>query len=430
MAYVVARSGLVRANAFHAGLYTRSFGVTVGGTSRPEEVKANGFQINQELGGPSSATVIIEGFTPTELQEIKIYESLPNEVLFAGHIMDIDVMADQELLMFKCECVDYTWLLDRFARVSRLYTNQGIGTIVADILANDTDGGFKVGSIPDTLGTVTMSFEYELVSTAFNRLARAATGDVYWNINPEDKAISFFETITDGNSISLANATDVMGLHYRSSARQVRTRTIVIGKSTQTTALVESGATSVPVEETKEFNATGGKASCLGCLFDYTGIDVGSGPGNLTGVTGITDDIGSGEPIAVAAQADDATAQSALATTLGGGLSGVVTHFIADDQLTEAECINRATADLASYKDPSKELSYQDIRPVANTFLKAGKAITATVTSPLTVNGSFLIRQVGIELTGPNNTRRTVAAGSIPRRRLTDVLEKRREAVN
>jgi hypothetical protein len=88
----------------------------------------------------------------------------------------------------------------------------------------------------------------------------------------------------------------------------------------------------------------------------------------------------------------DAGATAALATRLGGGLSGQATNYFADGRLSVPEATNRATTDLAIFDVPLEEvtLPYKS----AQRWLRVGQTVTVAITQPFTLSGSFLIQTV------------------------------------
>ena len=95
--------------------------------------------------------------------------------------------------------------------------------------------------------------------------------------------------------------------------------------------------------------------------------------------------------MAYANQRDDTTAQSLLATRLGGGLSGVLVHRETSQPIQSvAEAEDIAAADLGVFKHPIEGLTYRIVNP----HYRPGLTVTASVTTPFAITGTFRIQQV------------------------------------
>lgn len=302
--------------------------------------------------------------------------------------------------------------------------------LIAGADQSDYNGTVTVASVSLTDRKVfTFAVSGSPTTPATGTITYAPTGEVSWRIDPFNKRVSFFDGYLDGNPVTVADGTDVMGLFCDEVSDQVRNRVIATGVGSALTAPATVGDTTIAVADTSIFDPDGGQASPEGGgeLVTYTGISTGSGPGTVTGVTGLTETVPQGARLRVAAQDDDTVEQAALATTLGGGLSGVVEHQIDDSVWSASEVVRRAAAQLSAFATPGRKTSYTDIRSVLNTFLQPGKIITITITSPASVSATYRIREVAITMRGPNHTRREQQASSMPVRTVTDVVEKRKE---
>ena len=133
------------------------------------------------------------------------------------------------------------------------------------------------------------------------------------------------------------------------------------------------------------------KVRVQGMLLSYTGTDARSGSGSLTGCTGIVRDIPQGARVAYAHQRDDTTAQSTLATRLGGGLSGVLVHRETSHPIQSvAEAEDITAADLGVFKHPLEGLTYRIVNP----HYRPGLTVAASITRPFAITGTFRIQQV------------------------------------
>ena len=113
------------------------------------------------------------------------------------------------------------------------------------------------------------------MSAAIDRLAEAA--NAFWFIDPE-RCLYFFDTLPDGNALTVVNSSSVRVVDYDEDLTHVRNRTTVIGAASQTSALVSAGATTIPVEDTSLYAAVTGQVRAATLVVTYTGKSVGSGP--------------------------------------------------------------------------------------------------------------------------------------------------------
>jgi hypothetical protein len=433
MAHYHARSGATRSDALVSGLYTRGVVLTIGGSTRTSQITKSDsgtpqFSIRMGLDDQrGEARIWTRRFLPTLYHDVILRNGGANGViLFRGRVLGLDSTAAHQSLAARHEmsCVGDHWLMDRFARVTARYRQQGANTIVAHILANFTNGGFATGSIPSSLGNIeTIDFSDEFVSKAITRVARALDPVAVWRLDAERRVSMTATTFPDGNALTLASSTKgYWNFRIGEDGDQTRTRVFYEGEGSFASEAVGASTGTIPVEETRFFLSAGGVVRVNQNTVTYTGVSASSGPGNLTGCSGIVFDIGAGEPVNVLVQSDDSAAQTAVATALGGGLSGVIVAVQQDGRLSAAECDTRGTADLLNSGTPPKSVGYA----TANEFTRVGKMVAVNVTAPRTVNSSFRIQSVTITPRGKFTTTEvnfeyTVQAGPF-RRSLPDVL--------
>jgi len=395
-----ARSNVCRAGVTYAGLANRTFGLTIGGSNRLQDSRAAvGFSLTKPLDGSSSTLTLTAGGTkPAEGADIVL--TLGGELLFGGTVQRVRSIQEQggTLMSWNLAATDWWWLLNRYARVTGRFVG-GINTVVAKLLATYTDGGFLPGYLPQSLGDIDVTFDGERVGDAIKRIAKAANGGAgaFVRITPY-KRIDIATSFPDGISLSLVNATDYHQVTVESILDQVRTRVQARGVGTQTTVVSAPSSTTLSVEEVGIFPASGSAwVPSMGAIA-YTGRSATSGPGALTGVTGITADIPQGSAVQVFAQADDSSAQTALASTLGGGRSGVAVEQVANDAWTYTESAAQASARLALLKTPQSVLNVMAVAvPAAKVFQhEVGAIVAANVTSPQTISGDYRIQRVVI----------------------------------
>lgn len=396
MAYYHARANVCRVGVTYAGLVNRPLTFTVGGINRRADLLEQGFSVAWSLdGGSSTATFSVIGDEPLEFADVVLAQG--GELWWGGTVLSLQravyTLQDNATVITNVQAVDWTWLMDRYARVSGVFGGS-INTIVARLLADYTDGGFSAGWVPASLGAIdALQFDGDTVSEALARIAKAANNGAgaYVRIRPDKRVDLFASLDIEGNALEIETGADAWDWRWSESAASVRTRAIYLGASSPTTAAAAPGATTVAVAECAPF-ATGGAASAAaqGRLFTYTGTSVAVGPGSLTGCSAIVTHIPQGVDVSVAEQADDTAAQADMATLLGGGRSGVAVAWFREAGRSRAELAERAAADVALFSRPIEAIDYTT--RMAET--KIGKVVTVNIVSPFAIDRTFLIQRV------------------------------------
>jgi hypothetical protein len=395
MAYLQARAGIARSGVTYAGWTPPSVKCTINGTDRTSVVLRENWKLTMRAdGAPATFEFQTKTITPVLGQDVRVYFATPNDYLFAGTLLQrqSEPQADTStLLKWQCTAVDYQWLLNRYDQVLRKYVNRGVGTIAADLLASYTNGGFRVGYCPSSLGNLDMTFRFDTVWGALQRLAKAV--DAFLELTPE-RIVNIYQTYPEAALATVTQATVLQksGL-FADDLTQVRTRTIFEGIASQATAAVNAGASTIPVADLSPFSASGGTVRHDVSLITYSGIDTASRA--LTGCSGILDDIAVNDEIAVIATDVDASATTALATTLGGGLSGQATHYLKDGRLSLAEATARAAADTSRLGGALQDTSFTYKTP--QRYVRAGRSVTLNITAPLTLSGTGTLQVVTLE---------------------------------
>jgi hypothetical protein len=184
-----------------------------------------------------------------------------------------------------------------------------------------------------------------------------------------------------------------------------------------------AGSTSVQVEDLSQFPSAGWASAPGDQIFSYTGRSASTGAGTLTGIpasgagsltaavragtvkavphltgcTGIAYALVNGDPVNIVVIVNDAAAQTALATRVGG--DGIHEMFISDGRWSITEATARANAELSLRKDPLVTVSFTSRDP----SMQSGRDVTLTITSPA-ISGTFKIQRVTITelgLSGP-----------------------------
>jgi hypothetical protein len=390
------------AGVTYSGWTWPSWTIRVNGTLRTTQIERNGFVITERLdNAPATCTFTTKpGFEPTLGHDIKVTYATPDEWVFAGTILQREALpyrTENGAVRWRCLAVGYPWLMDRYDRPRRRYTNRGVGTIVADILYNYTDGGFRVGYCPQSLGNIDMEFSGEdTVSQALQRIATAA--DCFWDVRPDTggngyAVINLYETYPESALATLTESDIVLpSASYVEDLTQVRTTSVFRGYGSVALAAAVPGDTDLNVEETAYYNASGGTVISGANEVTYTGLSATGGPGALTGCSGILYEIAVGDDVDILIEETDASATTALATVLGGGLSGQAKHVGVDRRLSETEATGRATADLSVFSTALKDLTFQYVTPPRH--LKIGRSLTVSITDPYAISGTFLIREI------------------------------------
>ena len=361
--------------------------------------------------------------------------------LFAGHILTVGIAVDRVAHEpeYTVEATDYRWLLDRYSLVSKAYYNKGVNTIVADLLANFSDpaSGFKPGYLDSSLGTVSfISFTNATITQCLQRLAETVDGGAFWHVDERKQVHIYAEPDDEANTITVADNGTWRHLRRTQDLTRAVNRVVFEGGGSETTAAVGPADTEIPVAETGWYDPSGGDVQAPTETITYTGISIGSGAGNLEGVT-ITEDIPQGTSLWNRTQADDTAAQAALAADLGGGQSGISAHKAQDHRLGYERTEGQAEALLDALKTPNTDITY-DIVPEATTpedqltYLRPGRLMTASVTLPVCIDGSFRVRQVTLTpwtrtTAGELVFMRSVVA-SLNRRSITRLLSQVAEA--
>lgn len=394
--------GFTLGSSSYVGDLTEGFSAYIGGSSR--KVDQETLHITHRLSAPSTAELYVRGFTPAEFSDVQLYNGGTGGYrLFGGTAIQVEYDAVRlgDDPWHRVSCQDYTWLINRYQRVNARYSDIGINTCLRQILAAYTDGGFTVGYCPASLGDLwDVRFSDASVTDAIEELARTAGG--FWDVDADKRVHIFIDPDhLSTDSISLTNSSKNFARPtVTKDGSDVATRVYVLGASSATTAETTPAAVLLPVEDVTLFRgatAVAGTVLCNEMVLTYTGVSTTTGPGNLTGVSGITAHIPQGSEVQVRVMAEDASAQSDLATLLGGGLSGIAELTLtADADIDLATQI--AAAELDKRKAVFKGMTYSAQDQVHTGASKAvkGQNVSVNITAPTTVSGTFRIQEVQI----------------------------------
>lgn len=430
-----ARSGVAHSGNFRSGNFTSSFHLTAAGVDRAARFLKDGFTITQSLdGSPDTLTSVVraKGFTLSEGQEIKVFNGgidvgVP---LFAGTLMRPGWNQKKlgSAMRYEIEAVDWTWNFNRYTTITGIFKSMGRNTLVHKLVRQYTDpaDGFYVAYAPSSLGDVDqMECTTETPLGLLDRIAKSVENGYY--LIDYAKGVHVFSDTNafEGNTHVISDSdTGWRDLGYDPDLSQVRNPIVFKGGGSETTARVSAGATSIPVLECGWYKAAGGEVISANSRMAYTGRSSVSGPGSLTGVTGILYDIPEGEVIRVLYEASDATAQTALAALLGGGRSGKSIATMEDERLDADGIEDAALAELDYSKSPVVEITY---KTDSDLYVRPGKLVSTSLTTPISISGDFRVQEVAVTVRGKVSSSRLHFDRSVTaartRRKLVDILK-------
>lgn len=384
--------------------YVYVFSILVGGVNRTSTMLTEGSSISLALGQPGSATIRVKGgsWTPACGQPFAITLDGSAAVNhFVGTINAVRLVLDGATTatpIYELDVTDRTWLLARYALVYGEWNQVGINTVVRDIVGAYTNGGFTVGYVPAALGDVqTYRAEGVTVSQALDDLA--ALAGAYWNVDAYGR-VHMFQTPDhlSAGGVSVTNTSvNVMDLAATTDYADIATRVCVAGAGTTLSQDVAWDGDYLWVDGVDPFDAESGTVLVGGIdVVSYSAINNNSLVRNLVASTDRTRDWPAGTEVRAYAVVDDSAAQTALATALGFGRSGIAVKLVDDPTLTYNGCVARGTAELARYADGYTELrgSMCDSRHTDATNVQPGATITVNITAPVTVSGTYRVQTV------------------------------------
>jgi len=408
------RSGTTRSD------YYRPFGkVTINGTVRSRMVNDD-LRISDALNDqPNLCNFTCQGFTPVRGQEIVISLGTSSNRIFAGHILTVSPSAPNkdQRVTWTVDCVDYTWLLQARRITGRRYTNSTPSTIIADLMTFAPSGfTSSVETGLDNVAEFTTNHA-ETLMQALVRLMKMASkssrkgGYVYVDYN---KVVTAYVTPpSTNNPVPLRSTTQTAwDIRYAADISQSRTRTFVLGGTTQTSSPTPNTSTAIPVLDTRKFNSAGGYALSYGNQLRYTGTSPTSGPGWITGVTSFAYSIPQGESVRVLTVSVNSSAATSMAAILGSG-DGLIDHVIEDERYSDTGAQNRGDADVSQFCGPIEDVSYK----TRDKFTISGRTLAVSLTAPTTAAAQLIVQSVDIMNIGlgtnPRFPLRKVTAGTL-----------------
>lgn len=369
-----------------------------------------------------------DGTIPQLGQEVELVDpqgASPPDIAFRGYLLKVERDAftlDDANPTYQCSCVDFTWELDWHCvdRTSyALFVPVNASDIVIGIIEQyaptiSTNNVEASSAIPDI---IEFKAEHgELVSSILNRIAQMIGATWYVDY---DRDLHFFITPETSGSLPDLDVSnrEFSDFVYTQDFSQVRTRVKVFGATTALTELIEADAAAMAVADTAPFSDTGGRCVVRNSEVIYTGKSTASGPGSLTGISpsmpigSVLTESYAGDVVQVLAIEEDATAATALITTLGVG-DGFIEHAIVDTTLDDAKSHQAALADLQQNTSPEPLITYTTRNPNAT----AGKTLSVNLTDTATgeiITGDFQLQTVDISDDGgaDNRLTRRITAG-------------------
>ena len=195
----------------------------------------------------------------------------------------------------------------------------------------------------------------------------------------------------------------------------------VLGQATTLRAAYTYGQTYLQIASWAPFSTETGSVLVGGVdVCAYTSGTTVSGSETLASVSGLTRDWPEGTEVRALVTVNDASAQTTLASLLGGGMSGVAVSKI------EANSANSATGStiganyLGTYSGGVTEVRGRmtDIKHTGATALQAGTIVTLNITAPATVSGSYRTQTVTLtprRVSGVDRWQRAFVAAPVNR---------------
>lgn len=405
--YEHARSKTCRSGVAISGLVPYTLGWKINGVERG--VHINSFTITHTIGQPSTCSFTTDGFQIVPGNQVVISNDGVNSLLFGGVILPRKRRIQTgEGIFYDVQCADWQWLMDKDAVVFDNFDSISINTAIRRVLNNYVDPalGIQLGECSGSLGTVSLTSIGDAPSALIARIC--ASVKAYWQLTP-DKYINVFQTQpSHAQTLQIRNNSSVKNLYLGDDISQIRNRVWYAGGGAQTTLLVPMGSTTIPVNECGWYSDTGGEGLALWLRFSYTGKSVSSGVGNLTGVAWLNGpaDVPQGTSVYVFSRLDDATRQTALATTLGGGLTGIRIFYQADGNASIGEIAGRTQQHRDFYGDPMYDVTFDAAFPdyLENNarHFKSGRLVDVNFTDAMSesVVGNFRVSSVTITALG------------------------------
>lgn len=375
-----ARSGIARAGAVRSD-YFRQFPVmTIAGVDRTNKIWKHSLSIKTVLTQqPNTGTVRLFGIEPAPGQQVIIGSGAISNRVFGGSVLRATQLSvrGNAIDLYDVELTD--WVRDLNKRlVFKSYAAGVSASAVFSDLTTSYTTGFSTAKVKSGAPNLTgpLVFLGTKVADAYTQLMDATPG-WHWKVDP-DQILHWYDTeaVQQPTGLSATNYLYDL-LDYTLDVSQIRTRFYGWGNGAQTTAPVAALATSIPVDECGWYSNTGGMLlTPYADQVTYTGLSASSGPGNITGVSGLIDALKQGDKCAVFVTVNDIPAQTALAAIEGGFSDGIREGTVQDPTWSLATTTAQANAALAAFKN-------QDVRGTYETrdkLTKVGAVVPISIT--------------------------------------------------
>lgn len=438
----VARAAVTRSNAV-TGLTAR---ITINGTDRSTAILKESIVITQNLNDQvDTCTLRTRGlsFVPAEGQTITIsLGDNADNLLFGGRIQAVTVfggVADQHGTWgFECYCTDYTFQASKRLVLKR-YLSSSASVIVADLIATYTSG-LTTAHVQSGLASIDdITFTMTPIPEALTRIAERIGAYWYFDYTGD---LHFFTTETRPapETLSVSSSWNWRNFRHRTDISQVRTRVYVEGRGGMMSEFQEPMGASpdisidTPTEQFLHPPDAGLSTAFVRwktLIFEYNAAEdspynkLQGEYGNIETWTNSEEDRPrEGDEVNQWVTRNDTTAQTTLAAIEGG--DGIREYYLQDRRLNYDGAAARGDAELDLYASRLITFSYdtQDVNA------RPGTEVTLSITSPLTISGTFRIQSVQIadlELSDTQFPWRRVTASSV-RFDFYDLLRRRRAA--
>ena len=349
MAYQHARSGICRSGTAISGLVPYRLRCTIAGVERG--IQIGSLSITHTLGQASSCALQVQGFQVRNGQEVQISDDGVSNLLFGGTVMRRQRRIQRgEPVYTNVLCNDWSWLMNKEERVFDNFYDLSANVALYRVLQHCPAAlGMRVGYAPHSLGKVTLAFNGETITDAIGKIASAC--NAYWKWNPGKTVDIFQSEVPHGETLILNDSTGIRNLIIEDFFDQLRNRVWYAGGGAQTSGFTSAGSSTIQVKECGWYDVTGGFILTDSGPIVYGSKSIDSGLGLLTGVVSLKDDIVDGTTIPLFIKKDDAARQSALATLLGGGFSGVSIYYASDARVSTPEGSARSLQHIGFYGD-------------------------------------------------------------------------------
>jgi hypothetical protein len=287
-ALMYARLGVARLGATRLDYIKPILKFTIGGVSAGR-LRVEGMSIEDLLNStPNRATFRVSGITPVEGQEVKIGlgELDTSHLVFAGHIVQTTQVYEADnpaKIAHDVQATSYEMRLNG-RRVTKTYGSQSATTTLRNLFATYTIGFDTSGIAPNLPIIPELTFVdarfTDVIDEVMERVGGSSVVDYGQTIHAFLTSSETVNPISDGDvhgAREIVKTTDIT---------QQRNRITVRGKGSRTTAPIDIGFTSIPIQDASAFALAGGTAFHGTQEFTYTAKVAGGTGSNVEGMAG------------------------------------------------------------------------------------------------------------------------------------------------